>query len=53
MSLSFDLAPLFSYASLMFNSLSPIAFIGAGFTLGIGLITLIVKVVGNALKTVG
>jgi len=52
MSLSFDLSPLFSYASMMFNSLSPIAWIGAGFTLGIGLIALVVKTVQGALKSV-
>lgn len=52
MSLSFDLTPLFGYASMLFNALSPIAWIGAGFSLGIGLITLVVKTVGGALKSV-
>jgi hypothetical protein len=51
MSLSLDMATLFTNAQLIVNSLWPVAAIGIGFTLGVGILSLVVRVIGGALHS--
>lgn len=50
MSLSIDMNVMFGYASQIFNALWPVAGIGAGLTLGVGIVGLVVKIVGSAVR---
>lgn len=52
MSLSIDLNQMFSYASQIFNALWPVAGIGAGLSLGVGIVNLVVRIVSNAVRGV-
>lgn len=53
LSLSIPLGQMFDYASQMFNALWPIAALGAGLSLGVGIIGLLVRLVSGALKQIG
>jgi hypothetical protein len=48
-SFNIDINAIMSYASSMFNALMPIAAVGIGLSLGVGIIALLVRVVKGAL----
>jgi len=53
MSFNIDIAAIMSYASDMFNALMPIAAVGIGLSLGVGVIALLIRVVKGALTGIG
>jgi hypothetical protein len=52
-SFNIDITAIMSYATSMFNALMPIAAIGIGLSLGVGIIALLIRVVKGALSGVG
>jgi len=52
-SFNIDLAAVMVYASEMFNALMPIAAVGIGLSLGVGVIALLIRVVKGAIGGIG
>jgi hypothetical protein len=52
-SFNIDIDTIMSYASDMFNALMPIAAIGIGLTLGVGILGLLIRVVKGAVSGLG
>ena len=52
-SFNIDITSIMSYASSMFNALMPIAAVGIGLSLGVGVIALLIRVVKGALTGIG
>jgi len=52
-SFNIDITSIMSYASDMFNALMPIAAVGIGLSLGVGVIALLIRVVRGALSGIG
>jgi hypothetical protein len=50
MSLSLDMSTLFSNASTIVNALWPIVGISAGFSLGFGILAMVVGAIGKAVR---
>jgi hypothetical protein len=49
-SFNIDMDTILSYASTMFNNLMPIAAIGIGLTLGVGILGLLTRIVKGAVS---
>jgi len=52
-SFNIDLSTIMSYATSMFNALMPIAAVGIGLSLGVGVIALLIRVVKGAIGGIG
>jgi len=52
-SFNIDLTEIMDYASSMFNALMPIAAVGIGLSLGVGVIALLIRVVKGAIGGIG
>ncbi len=52
-SFNIDINSIMSYASSMFNALMPIAAVGIGLSLGVGVIALLIRVVKGSLAGMG
>jgi len=52
-SFNIDLAAVMDYAASMFNALMPIAAVGIGLSLGVGVIALLIRVVKGAIGGIG
>ncbi len=52
MTLSLDMAVLFTNASMITNNLWPIVGISAGFALGFGILSMVVSAIGKAVHKV-
>jgi uncharacterized membrane protein YdfJ with MMPL/SSD domain len=50
-SFNIDITAIFSYASTIFNNLMPIAAIGAGISLGVAMLGLLVRVIKSAVSS--
>ena len=50
MSISIDTTVLFTYAGLIINALWPIIGISAGFTLGFGILNMLLRAIASAVK---
>ena len=53
MSFNIDISAIMSYAGQMFNALMPSAAVGLGWSLGVGVIALLIRVVKGALTGIG
>jgi hypothetical protein len=52
-SFNIDIASIMSYAESLFNALMPIAAVGIGLSLGVGIIALLIRVVKSAVGSIG
>jgi len=52
-SFNIDIDAIMGYASAMFNALMPIAAVGIGLTLGVGILGLLIRVVKGAVSGLG
>ena len=52
-SFNIDIDSIMAYASSMFNALMPIAAVGIGLSLGVGVIALLIRVVKGAISGIG
>jgi hypothetical protein len=52
-SFNIDVTSIMSYAENMFNNLMPIAAIGIGLSLGVGIIALLIRIVKGAISGIG
>jgi hypothetical protein len=52
-SFNIDIASIMSFAENIFNALMPIAAVGIGLSLGVGIIALLIRVVKGALGSMG
>lgn len=52
-SFNIDLTAVMDYASSMFNALMPIAAVGIGLSLGVGIIAMLIRIIRGAIGGIG
>jgi len=52
MSFNIDIASIMEYAASMFNALMPIAAVGIGLSLGVGILALLIRIIKGAMGSI-